>query len=134
MPPPPPSGTGSISASSSASCDLDRGLLLDPVAVHVDRFEDPRRQVLLLRCGQLGDEEVQEDRQLLPLGVGVGQDRRQELVGAHERLGLALELDLPVFVEVLLVDGDAGIEDRVELVAVGARRDRGRTKLRRPAS
>ena len=37
-----------------------------------------------------------------------------------ERLGLALEVDLPVLVELLLVDGDAGVEDRVELVAVGA--------------
>ena len=34
------SAPGSISASSSASCDLHRRLLLDPVAVHVDRFED----------------------------------------------------------------------------------------------
>ena len=38
----------------------------------------------------------------------------------HERLGLALEVDLAVLVELLLVDRHAGVEDRVELVAVRA--------------
>ena len=71
-------------------------------------------------AGSFGHQEVQEDRELLPLGVGVGQDRGEEAVGAHERLGLALEVDLAVLVELLLVDGDAGVEDRVELVAVRA--------------
>ena len=100
--------------------DLHRRLLLDPVAVHVDRFEDALRQVLLDRRRQLGDEEVQEDRELLPLGVRVRQDRGEEAVGAQERLGLALEVHLPVLVELLPVDGDAGVEDRVEPVAVRA--------------
>ena len=39
---------------------LDR-LLLHPVAVHVDGFENPLRQVVLHGRGQLGHEEGQED-------------------------------------------------------------------------
>ncbi len=62
----------------------------------------------------------------------VRQDRREEAVGAGERLGLALEVDLPVLVELVLVDGHAGIEDRVELVAVGAAEVQ-LDELRRPA-
>ena len=99
--------------------DLHRRLLLDAVAVHVDRFEDALRQVLLDRRRQLGHQEGQEDRELLPLGIRVRQDRRQEAVGAQERLGLALEIHLPVLVEPLAVVGHAGVEDRVEPVAVG---------------
>ena len=38
----------------------------------------------------------------------------------HEHLGLALEVHLAVFVEPVLIDRHAGIEDRVELVAVRA--------------
>ena len=38
---------------------------------------------------------------------------------AQKRLGLALEIHLPVLVELLFVDRDAGVEDGVELVAVG---------------
>ena len=99
---------------------LHRRLLLDAVAVHVDGFEDALRQVFFLGGGQLGDQEIQEDRELLPSGVRVGQDRREEAVGAGERLGLAFEIDLAVLVELLVVGGDAGVEDRVEPVAVGA--------------
>ena len=36
-------------------------LLLDPVAVHVDGFENALRQILAARRGQLRDQEVQED-------------------------------------------------------------------------
>ena len=74
---------------------------------------------LPLRRRQLGDQKVQEDRELLPAGVAVGQDRGEEAVGADERLGLALEVHLAVLVESVQVDRHAGIEDRVELVAVG---------------
>ena len=90
----------------------------------------PLREVFLLRRRQLGDQEVEEDRELLPLGVRVGQDRREEAVGAAERLGLALEVDLAVLVELLVVDRHAGIEDRVELVAVGAAEEQ-RARARR---
>ena len=51
----------------------------------------------------------------------------EEAVGADERLGLALEVDLAVLVEVLLVDGDAGVEDRVELCRGRRRRGRAST-------
>ena len=40
--------------------------LLDPIAVHVDGVEDALGEVLLLGRRQLRDEEVQEDRALLP--------------------------------------------------------------------
>jgi hypothetical protein len=35
------------------------------IAVHVDGFEESVREILLFRGRQLGDEEVEEDRQLL---------------------------------------------------------------------
>jgi len=92
-------------------------MLLGAVAVHVDRLEDPPRQILLHGRRQLGHQEVEEDRELLPGRVGIGQHLAQEGVRAHEGLGLALELDLPVLVERAPVVGDAGIEDRVERVA-----------------
>jgi len=60
------------------------------------------------------------DRQLLPARARVGQDRRQEAVGAGERLGFALEVDLVVLVEVLDVLRGADVEDGVELVAFDA--------------
>ena len=69
-------------------------------------------------AGSFRDEEVQEDRTLLPLGVGIRQHRRQEGVGAHERLGAALELHLPVLVQLAPVDRHTGVQDRIEAVAV----------------
>ena len=84
-------------------------------------------------CGQLRDQEVEEDRQLLPVGVRVGQDGRQEAVGADERLGLALEVDLAVLVELRGVGGHAGVEDGVELVAVGPAQVQRRPAIARPA-
>ena len=56
--------------------DLLHRALLDPVAVHVDGIKDALGQVLLLGRRQLRDQEVQKDRALLPVGVGVGQDAR----------------------------------------------------------
>ena len=78
--------------------DSHRGLLLHAVAVHVDGFENAFRKVLVDRCGELGDQEVQEDRELLPVCVCVRQNRRQEAIGPHERLALTLEVDLPVLI------------------------------------
>ena len=52
----------------------------------------------------------------------IGQDRGEEIVGAGESLGFALEIYLAVFIEVVLIDGDAGVENGVQLVAVGAAR------------
>ena len=78
------------------------------------------REILLLRRRQLGRQQIQQNRELLPLRVAVGNHRRKEAVGAAEHLGLALEVHLAVLVEPLHVDRHAGIEDRVELVAVRA--------------
>lgn len=73
----------------------------------------------LFRRWQFRHQEVQEDRQLLPLGIGVRQDRRQEAVGADKDLGLALEVDLAILVERLVVGGDASVENWVETVSIG---------------
>ena len=48
-------------------------LLLYPVAVHVDGLKDAFGQILFHGRGELLHEEVQEDRELLPLGVRVRQ-------------------------------------------------------------
>ena len=97
---------------------LDR-LLLHPVAVHVDGLENSLGHILFDGSGQLGNEEGQEDRELLPLGIRIGQNRRQESIGPQKRLHLALEIHLLVLIQVLPVDRHAGIQDRVEPVAVG---------------
>ena len=99
--------------------DLHRRLLLNTVAIHVDGVEDALGEVLLLRCRQLGDQHVEQDRELLPFGVAVGNYQRKEAIGSAEHLGLALEAHLAVLVEPVHVDRHTGIEDRVELVAVG---------------
>ena len=79
----------------------------------------PFDRSLFLGGWQLGDQEVQEDRALLPPGVVVGKHGREKGVGAHESLGTAFELHLAVLVEIALVDRYAAVEDRVELVALG---------------
>src|SRR5690606_31537399 len=56
------------------------GLLLDAVAVHIDRFEDAAGEVRLRRRRQLRYEKVEEDRELLPLGVRVRENRGEEAV------------------------------------------------------
>lgn len=75
-----------------------------------DGFEEAAGQVLFLRRRQLRDQEVEEDRQLLPRRVGVRQDLRQEAVGPDESLNFALEVDLAILVEVLLVTRYAGMQ------------------------
>ena len=97
---------------------LERLFDLVAIAVHVDGFQNALRQVLLDGSRQLGDKEVQEDRQLFPVAVRVGDDRRKELVCPHERLGLPLEVHLSILVEIGRVDRNAGVEDRVQRIAV----------------
>ena len=48
-----------------------------------------------------------------------GRMEARKPVRADERLGLALEVHLSVLVEFLPIDRDTGVEDGVELVAVG---------------
>ena len=72
-----------------------------------------------LGAGQFGREQVEEDRELLPLRVAVRNHRREEGVGAAEHLGLALECHLAVLVE-RLVPSLTIIEDGVEGVAIRA--------------
>src|SRR5207248_5593765 len=66
-------------------------------------FENTFREVFFHRGWQLENEEVEEDRQLLPILNAVGQDRGEEVVRAGEHLRLSLEVDLPVLVEVVHV-------------------------------
>lgn len=51
----------------------------------------------------------------------VGKNRGNECVGPCECLCFALEVNLPVLVEAVVVSGDASIEDRIELIAISAR-------------
>ncbi len=71
-------------------------------------------------AGSFGMRRSRTDGELFPLAHGVGHDGSEEIVGAGEGFGLAFEIDLPVFVEVLLICDDAGVEDGVEFVAVAA--------------
>jgi hypothetical protein len=97
-----------------AQDDLLGGKLLGTVAVHVDGVQDPLGEIGAVGGWQLGYQEVQEDRQALPFVLVVRQDRAQEVVRAHKGLGTSLELDLTLFVE-LLVLRHAAVERRVNL-------------------
>jgi hypothetical protein len=55
--------------------DLHDGSFLDAIALHVDRLENTFRQILLDRSEKLGHEKREQDRQLLPLGARVRQNR-----------------------------------------------------------
>jgi hypothetical protein len=50
----------------------------------------------------------------------IRQNRGKEVVGARECLGLTLEIDLSIFVEIGQINGHAGIEYRVQFVAFGS--------------
>ena len=54
--------------------DAYRRLLLDPVAVHVNGLKDAFGKILFYGRGELRHEEVEEDGELLPLGIRVRQD------------------------------------------------------------
>jgi len=56
--------------------DGHRGLLLGAVAVHVDGFEDAFREILFNGRRQLRDEEIQEDREFLPVLHAIREDGR----------------------------------------------------------
>ena len=66
-------------------------------------------------------------RALLPGSVGSGKYAGQKVVGPHEGFGIALEIDLSVLVEIALVHRDAGIENRIEPVALGTQIGTSRT-------
>ena len=80
----------------------------------------PLEKVVLLGGRQLRNQEIQKDRTLLPVGVGVGKDEGKKAVSADEALGLALEIHLTIFLEFALVDRYAGVENRIQLVAFGS--------------
>ena len=67
---------------------------------------------------EVSDQEVQEDGALLPRRVGVGEHTAQKRISPNERLGIALEANLTVLVEIIDVCDHAVIENRVEPVAV----------------
>ena len=76
-------------------------------------------KVVLLGGRQLRNQEIQKDRTLLPVGVGVGKDAGKKVVSADESLGFTLEIYLTIFLEFALVDRYAGVENRIQLVAFG---------------
>ena len=71
-------------------------------------------------AGSFGIRKFRKYRELLPIRIREGQDRRDERVRPREGLRLALEIDLPVLIEVRLVGGNARVEDRIQLVTVSA--------------
>lgn len=71
-------------------------------------------------AGSLGNEEVEEDRALLPGGVGVGQNLRQERIRPSERLRLGLEVDLAILIQRVSVHGDAGVQYGIQLISIRA--------------
>ena len=97
---------------------VDGGPLLHPVAVHVYRLEDSPGEVLLDGHREFGHKEVQEDGELLPVRVRVGQQGGEEVIGAAECLGLALEVHLAILVQAGFVCRHTGVQHRVEPVPV----------------
>ena len=77
---------------------------LGAAAEFMDQRAEPKRR------RQLGHQEVEENRELLPVRIREGQDGRDEGVGPGEGFRLALEINLPVLVQVRIVDGDARIQ------------------------
>src|SRR5439155_969442 len=53
-------------------------LLLNSVAIHVDCFKDSLGEILLLRSGQLGDQQVQDNGEPLPPAIGVRDNRSEK--------------------------------------------------------
>src|SRR5438105_1956555 len=62
------------------------GLPFYTIAVHIDGLEHTSREVLLDWGRQLGNKEVEEDRELLPAGVRVRENCTEKAVGPRERL------------------------------------------------
>jgi hypothetical protein len=56
------------------------------VTVHVDGFKDALREVLFLRRRQLGYDKSQENGQLFPVRIGLGQDRGEKSVASRQTL------------------------------------------------
>jgi hypothetical protein len=59
------------------------------------------------RSWQFRNEKIQKGRQPLPADVGIREDCGKKAVGPQKGLGLALEIDLGVFVELLRICRDA---------------------------
>jgi len=83
-------------------------------------FQNPLGEVIFYGRREFGDQQIEQDRKPLPLPVCGRQKRRQEFVGADKRLGLALEVHLSVFIQLILIYGHAYVEDGVKPVAISA--------------
>ena len=73
-----------------------------------------------LGAGSLGIRKFRKIESFSHSALLYGRIDGEEAVGADERFRLALEIDLAVLVQLGVVGRDAGVENRVELVAVGA--------------
>ncbi|MFO0037886.1 MAG: hypothetical protein ACK522_02970 [Synechococcaceae cyanobacterium] len=94
-------------------------LFVDAIAVEIDQIQHPHGEIIFLWGRQGAHQQGEEDRQFFPLGLGVAEDRGQEVVAAHKSLGLALEGHLVVLVELIAVDLSALVQDRLQHLAVG---------------
>jgi hypothetical protein len=65
-----------------------------------------------LGAAGLGTRKFRKIDTLLPVGVSVRQDCGEKAVGPRERLRPALEIDLRVLVELILVHRHAGVTGR----------------------
>ena len=93
--------------------NLQHGFFLNPVAVHVDGVKNARRQVFVDGRRQLGHQQVEQNRKLFPACVAARRDRGQKIVASAERLGLALEVHLLVFVQFRFINRLAYIQNWV---------------------
>ena len=80
------------------------------VTVHIDRIGNAFGEIFLFWGRQFDDEEVQEDRELLPFLHAVRQNRREKMVGMGECLGLAFKNHLLISAEIVHTHGDAAIK------------------------
>src|ERR1700686_4615822 len=93
--------TRSVSVNSVPKCSLNVFRML----LSRSRFGS----VILFRRGQLGRQEIEQDRKPLPLAVGVRHHRRQEVIASRESFRFALEVYLLVFIEMAHVNGNADV-------------------------
>lgn len=109
-----------VNLDAALKLDFDCRLLLCSVAVHVNAFQNSRRQISIVRRGQLGGQELKKRVQAFLVDVAERQDGREKLVGADERLSPGLELDLLVGAQVVLEHVGAGVQNRIKLLPTRA--------------
>ena len=93
--------------------------LFDTIAVQINSIKDALRQIFFLRRRELREKHVQEDGQLFPFRISIGQDSTQEPICTNKAFCRALELDLSVGIQLLAYCGTC-IQNRIELISTSA--------------